>query len=245
MKDETKLPEQKQNRNGNPILVLHDKTKDYQNVVSTTAEAVGVLTNGVKVYDKNNFSWGIYHSKTSPTLSLERLKQVSQFKIYKNNPNTGRTFRGNQYTAVSSIKSATEKVSKVAGVTGDVVDGMQIYDLLKRQDAENLALKSGEFIGGKTGDVVGVKLLGKCLTSSLGKSPTGVVLKGLSCAGAGYATTKLGKHIGKNGGKTNLGLEIAIGIIKADQIITEQEEKERDEYYKKNPRERHWNAGSD
>jgi hypothetical protein len=165
--------------------------------------------------------------------------KITEFKVYPVRP-SGYQFHGNQWTNTRNVKNVADKISTKVGAAGDIADGLEMYTLMKNGEAKKLAEKNGEFIGTKIGDAGAAKMVGKCTKSLFtAKSPSGVALKGIICAGSGFAIHTLGKNVGEISGKTDIYTEVVVGLIEADRIITEEEDKAMEEYYQKYPEERH------
>lgn len=53
---------------------------------------------------------GSYPLKNTPLFSKERLEKAREFRFYKENPQTGRIFKGNQHTKVFDTKNSEPRL---------------------------------------------------------------------------------------------------------------------------------------
>lgn len=67
---------QKVNQNGRPVYLFSPSQKEAASTAQDTSTYIGVLTNSTKLIEKNNFAWGLLHSKNTPPFSLERIKNL-------------------------------------------------------------------------------------------------------------------------------------------------------------------------
>lgn len=76
MADESKKDQQMKNQNGRSVLVISaEDIKEAASASQATSDWLGYLTTATKVVEKNNFSWGILHSKNTPGFNIENLKK--------------------------------------------------------------------------------------------------------------------------------------------------------------------------
>ncbi|EPF70577.1 hypothetical protein GCM10025882_23840 [Acinetobacter gyllenbergii] len=239
MVDESKKDQQMKNQNGRSVLVISaEDVKDAASASQTASDWLGYLTTGTKVVEKNNFAWGVLHSKNSPGFSLENLKKI---KMYSHNPETNRVFQGNKHTKVTNIGKVAGKVDKVGGILGNVGDAAEIVVAIKQKDAKALASKSSTMILSKSGETAGLAAAGKCTKFAVKKlDPKRVAIAGTACYIAfNYGGKYVGDKVGTAVGETGPAVEVAKGIIKAIDIMDEQdkaaEEKRKAIETKKDP----------
>lgn len=249
MANEQKDLQQKVNQNGRPVSVF---TKEHLetagNVAAKTSDVLGYLKDGTSVIDNYNFRWGLVHSKNTPLFSKERLEKAKEFRFYKENPQTGRIFKGNQHTKVFDTKKFGSKVDKLGSKAGNFGDGVELALAIVDRNPEALATKSSTLVlskaGEKTGEVAGLAAVGKCTKVAIKRlDPRKATVVGLTCAGAAigvkYWLKGKGEELGNTVGKTNTAIQTAQGVLDAidmvDELETKAAEKEKQEAIKRDP----------
>ncbi|WP_288390002.1 hypothetical protein [uncultured Acinetobacter sp.] len=239
MADESKKDQQMKNQNGRSVLVISaEDIKEAASASQNASDWLGYLTTGTKVVEKNNFSWGILHSKNTPGFNIENLKKI---KMYSHNPETNRVFQGNQHTSVTNIGKVADKVDKVGGMLGNVGDAAEIVVAIKQKDEKALASKSSTMILSKGGETAGLAIAGKCTKFAVKKlDPKRVAIAGTACYIAfNYGGKYAGAALGTTVGETSSVVEVAKSVIKAIDIMDAQdkaaEEKRKAIETKKDP----------
>lgn len=243
MSDDSKKEQQMKNKNGRSTLVL--STQNLQDISDKSADSskyIGYLATGTKIFEKNNFSWGIFHSKTTPPLSLERLKKIKDIKVYSYNHNTNRVFNGNQHTSVTNIGKVADKFDNVSGKLGNVGDIAEVAVAIREKDKTKLATKTSTMILSKASEHATLALAGKC-TQTIAKrtvDPRKIAIAGATCL---LATEWLKDHAidaaGDKIGSTSTAQKAAQGVFDAIDIIDKQDQKaaerQKQEDLKKDP----------
>ncbi|AOA58026.1 hypothetical protein [Acinetobacter larvae] len=234
--------EQQKNQNGRSVLVIsEDNFNKVIDLSGNIQDAITYTTDGAKLVEKHNFSWGLLHSKTTVPFSLDHMAQVKNMKVYFVNPETGRVFYGNQYRGVSNIGTTADKVGKLGDRLGKITNGAEIFVAIKNDDPKALSQKTSEIVLEKGGETIGLALAGKCTNLAIKRvQPKRVAVAGLACyAAAVYSLKGGGKALGTVVGKTETGEELASVVIKTlqdlDKKEAEAERKRREREYKKNP----------
>jgi hypothetical protein len=249
MANEQKNLQQKVNQNGKPVLVFtREHLETAGNVAAKTSDVLGYLKDGTSVVDNYNFRWGLIHSKNTPLFSKKRLEKAKEFRFYKENPQTGQIFKGNQHTKVFNTKKFGTKIDKLGSKTGNFADGVELTLAIVDKNPEALATKSSTLIlskaGEKTGEVAGLAAAGKCAKVAIKRlDPRKATVVGLTCAGAAiglkYGLKESGDYLGETVGKTNTAIETAQGVLNAvdilDQVETKAAEREKQEAIKRDP----------
>ncbi|GLG85339.1 hypothetical protein [Acinetobacter calcoaceticus] len=249
MANEQKDLQQKVNQNGRPVSVFtREHLETAANVASESSDILGYLKDGTSVVDNYNFRWGLIHSKNTPLFSKERLEKAREFRFYKENPQTGRIFKGNQHTKVFDTKKFGTKIDKLGSKAGNFGDGVELALAIVDRNPEALATKSSTLVlskaGEKTGEVAGLAAAGKCAKVAIKRlDPRKATVVGLTCAGAAigvkYWLKDKGDELGNTVGKTKTAIEAAQGVLDAvdilDQVETKAAEGERQEAIKKDP----------
>lgn len=215
------VPSVQQNSKNNPIIAANEQIQRAEPYIGHATDAIGVLSYGAKMYALDNFYWGILHDKRSPAVSWDRMKKITDLKNYKYNPETGGVFRGNGSRGVSNVGKVVDKVDKKVGVLSLGLDGVEAYELIKKDDAPALAVKAGEVAGTAAMTGLTVKVVGECSASGGGRRPEIVAGKAITCAATMYMAGKVGKEVGAMAGESGIGVEVALAVIKADEILHE------------------------
>lgn len=266
--DTTKTPGNNRNSKGNAVYIPYKSMQHYEdakknkeesqqnkkdikakveNSVDKVTEAsgyVGVMLTGAKVLENKTFHWGMIHTK-GPQLTTQRMKEITNIKIYNNNSDTDKAIQAKQNLKAQRIGPLMDKIDKQnskIGVGGDVKDAIEIYGLAKNQDAKGLASKVGGVAGGKAGEAVGVTLAGVCLRTAAKEiaNPRNALVIGGACAAAyHYSGSELGSMAGEAVGETNTAVQVATGVIEAmvimDKLETAAAQKERERAIKSDP----------
>lgn len=249
MSSEDKNKNQKVNRYGRPVVVYKNEYLEQAvKNVSKVSDTFGYLKDGASVFEDYNFSWWLIHSKNTPLLSKERLEEAKKFKIYQKNPDSGRIYKGNGSNTVFDTKKFVKKADKISKTLGNIADGSELILAVANRDPKALATKASTLILTKTtekvGDAAGVAAVGKCVKVAVKKlDPRKATIMGLTCAGATVAVKYWLKDeaekMGDKVGKTNTALEIAKGVLdandKLDELDQKAAEKERQKAIKKDP----------
>lgn len=266
--DATKIPGNNRNSKGNAVFIPYKSMQYYEeakkhkeksrqikkdikekveNTIDNATEAsgyVGVMLTGAKVLENKTFHWGLIHTK-GPQLTTQRMKEITNIKIYNNNSETDKAIQAKQNLRAQKIGPLMDKIDKQnskIGVWGDVKEAIEIYGLAKNQDAKGLASKVGGFAGGKAGEAVGVTLAGVCLRTAAKEiaNPRNALVIGGACAAAyHYSGSELGGMAGEAVGETNTAVQVATGIIEVmvimDKLETAAAQKERERVIKSDP----------
>ncbi|MDI3377592.1 hypothetical protein [Acinetobacter sp. V89_7] len=235
MTSENKDSQQKVNQNGRPVLVFtRENLEITSDAAAKTSDILGYLKDGTSVIDDYNFRWGLVHSRNTPILSKERLSKMRDFRFYKENPETGRIFKGNQHTKVFDTKKFGSKIDKLGSKAGNFADGVEITLAVVDRNPEEFATKSSTLIlskaGEKTGEIAGLAVAGKCARVAIKRlDPKKASVVGLTCAGASialkYMSKEIGDQLGQTVGKTNSAKQVAQGVFDALDILDKNEEK--------------------
>lgn len=266
--DVTKRPGNNRNTKGNAVFIPYTSIQHYEDAkkkedkskqakkdikekvdksIETVTEAgshVGVLLTGAKVLENKTFHWGLIHTK-GPQLVSQRMKEITNFKMYNNNSETDREINKKQNLKAQKIRPLIDKIDKQnskIGLVGDVNDAVEIYGLAKDKDAKGLSSKVGEVAGGKAGEAVGVALAGVCIRTAAKEivNPRNALIIGGACAAAyHHSGSELGGIAGKSVGNTSSSVKITTGVIEAivlmDKIESEAEERRRAKIIKEDP----------
>ncbi|MDS7925653.1 hypothetical protein [Acinetobacter sp. V115_6] len=242
---------QKVNQNGRPIYLFSPSQKEAASTAQDTSTYIGVLTNSTKLIEKNNFSWGLLHSKNTPPFSLERIKKATSASMYYHKPeNTGnQVFRGNRYIGVSNVGEVANKFDKMGGRLGKGGDIAEIGILTRERDSKGLVVKAATMAGSTYGENRGLALAGRICPKLAKGSPQKAVLVGGSCFGtlfflgnkAGDAAGKVigGSKVGQKLGESQAAVTIVNGLADAADLMEAQEkataEAERQRQLEKDP----------
>ncbi|ENU09867.1 hypothetical protein [Acinetobacter calcoaceticus] len=242
---------QKVNQNGRPIYLFSPSQKEAASTAQDTSTYIGVLTNSTKLIEKNNFSWGLLHSKNTPPFSLERIKKATSASMYYHKPeNTGnQVFRGNRYRGVSNVGEVANKFDKMGGRLGKAGDIAEIGILTRERDSKGLVVKAATMAGSTYGENRGLALAGRICPKLAKGSPQKAVLVGGSCFGtlfflgnkAGDAAGKVigGSKVGQKLGESQAAVTIVNGLADAADLMEAQEkataEAERQRQLEKDP----------
>lgn len=251
MANEKPQDKQKVNQNGRSVYVISPTIKAASSEAQTASTYIGVLTNSTKLIEKNNFSWGLLHSKNTPPISFERLKKITNggMHYYKPENKGNKVFRGNGSTTVSNVGKVASKIDKVGAMLGNAGDASEIAILVAEKDTKGLVVKASSMAGYKSGQKGGLALAGKVCPKLAKGSPQSAALIGATCIGAMfYAGNKVGDYAGKAVGNSKAGVMLAesdaaigvvYGLVEAAEIIDAREkaadEKRRQEEIKKDP----------
>lgn len=242
--DTTKTPGNTRNSKGNAVFIPYKSQQHYEEAkknqekseknkkvvkekveksIDDTVEAsgyVGVMLTGAKVLENKTFHWGLIHTK-GPQLATQRMKEITNFKMYENNSETDKAIREKQNLKEQKIAPLMAKIDKhnsKIGVVGDAKDAKEVYTLYKAKDTEGLSSKVGEVAGGKVGEAVGVSLAGVCIKTAIKEiqNPRNALIIGGLCAAAyHHSGSELGGMAGKAVGETNLSKEVSLGFTEA------------------------------
>ncbi|KQF34917.1 hypothetical protein RFK95_18710 [Acinetobacter pittii] len=242
---------QKVNQNGRPVYLFSPSQKEAASTAQDTSTYIGVLTNSTKLIEKNNFSWGLLHSKNTPPFSLERIKKATSASMYYHKPeNTGnQVFRGNRYRGVSNVGEVANKFDKMGGRLGKGGDIAEIGILTRERDSKGLVVKAATMAGSTYGENRGLALAGRICPKLAKGSPQKAVLVGGSCFGtlfflgnkAGDAAGKVigGSKVGQKLGESQAAVTIVNGLADAADLMEAQEkataEAERQRQLEKDP----------
>lgn len=242
---------QKVNQNGRPIYLFSPSQKEAASTAQDTSTYIGVLTNSTKLIEKNNFSWGLLHSKNTPPFSLERIKKATSASMYYHKPeNTGnQVFRGNRYRGVSNVGEVANKFDKMGGRLGKGGDIAEIGILTRERDSKGLVVKAATMAGSTYGENRGLALAGRICPKLAKGSPQKAVLVGGSCFGtlfflgnkAGDAAGKVigESKVGQKLGESQAAVTIVNGLADAADLMEAQEkataEAERQRQLEKDP----------
>ena len=242
---------QKVNQNGRPVYLFSPSQKEAASTAQDTSTYIGVLTNSTKLIEKNNFSWGLLHSKNTPSFSLERIKKATSASMYYHKPeNTGnQVFRGNRYRGVSNVGEVANKFDKMGGRLGKGGDIAEIGILTRERDSKGLVVKAATMAGSTYGENRGLALAGRICPKLAKGSPQKAVLVGGSCFGtlfflgnkAGDAAGKVigGSKVGQKLGESQAAVTIVNGLADAADLMEAQEkataEAERQRQLEKDP----------
>ncbi|MBJ9937451.1 hypothetical protein [Acinetobacter pittii] len=242
---------QKVNQNGRPVYLFSPSQKEAASTAQDTSTYIGVLTNSTKLIEKNNFSWGLLHSKNTPPFSLERIKKATSASMYYHKPeNTGnQVFRGNRYRGVSNVGEVANKFDKMGGRLGKGGDIAEIGILTRERDSKGLVVKAATMAGSTYGENRGLALAGRICPKLAKGSPQKAVLVGGSCFGtlfflgnkAGDAAGKVigGSKVGQKLGESQAAVAIVNGLADAADLMEAQEkataEAERQRQLEKDP----------
>jgi len=242
MADDKKTQTQKINQNGRPVLVVsNEDIKSAASAAENTADWLGYLTTGAKVVDKNNFFWGLFHSTSTPPFSMERLKEIAKFKMYRYNYETNHVFQGNQHRQVSSVKKVIEKVDNAGGLLSIGSDLGELAIAAREKDAEAFAKKTSSMVISKGVDTAGVAIAGKCTRFATSRvDPKRMAIAGAACYAAWYyGTSNVGDWAGDQVGETDTARKTAAAVIDAIDVVDQQEqaaeEKRKQQEAKKEP----------
>lgn len=251
--DVTKTPGNNRNSKGNAVFIPYKSMQHYddakkkqekseqakknvkeevENSIDKVTEAggyVGVMLTGGKVLENKTFHWGLIHTK-GPQLTTQRMKEITNFKMYNNNSDTDKAIQEKQNLKSQKIGPLMDKIDKQnskIGVLGDVKDAREVYTLYKDRDNKGLSSKVGEVAGGKVGEAVGVSLAGVCIRTAIRElpNPRNALIIGGACAAAyHYSGSELGGMAGKAVGETSGAHEVSSGVIEA-LVLQEKYEK--------------------
>lgn len=222
-----------QNSKNNPVIAANEQIQKVQPHLGDTIDAIGALSYGAKMYALDNFYWGILHDKKVPGASWDRMRKITDLKKYNLNPETGGVFRGNGSRRVSSVGKVVDEIDKRVGTLSLGLDGIEAYELIKRSDAPALAVKAGEVGGTAAMTGLTVKVVGECTVKSATKlKPTRIAGQAATCAATMYMAGKVGKESGAMVGKTDTAVEVALAMIKTNQIIEKQYDLAEENYYR-------------
>lgn len=233
---------QKTNRNGRGVLVIdHEKGKKAAALGSNVGDQIGYLVTGVKVFEKNNFHWGLLDSKTVPTFSKKTLENILKFKMYEYDYDTKRVFQGNQHVNVSRVSDVVTKLDHLASTASLVSDGIEIAIAIEEKDASALAKSSSKIALSRVGERAGIAAAGVCTKAVLKTlKPHKIALAGAACYGAlTILGSEAGEKVGEKVGATSTAkkaAELLINVLentnKQDEIM---EEKRKQKEIEKDP----------
>ncbi|MDX8255204.1 hypothetical protein [Acinetobacter pittii] len=242
---------QKVNQNGRPVYLFSPSQKEAASTAQDTSTYIGVLTNSTKLIEKNNFAWGLLHSKNTPPFSLERIKKSTNARMYFYKPdNVGnKVFRGNPNTSVSNVGEVAKKFDKIGGRLGKAGDIAEIGILTRERDSKGLVVKAATMTGSTYGESRGLAIAGRICPKLAKGSPQKAALVGASCFGtlfflgnkAGDAAGKVigESKVGQKLGESQAAVTIVNGLADAADLMEAQEkataEAERRRQLEKDP----------
>lgn len=250
MADDKSKQVQKTNQNGRPTLVL--KTEHLEKtaeLAETTSDLLGHTTAGTNVFNDHNINWGIFHSNTTPLISLERLKQIKNIRISRSNPETTHVSNSNSHSRGTSIRSINNAADDVASKLSKVNTAIEGLVAVKEKDAKALAKTSSVVMVSTAGDMVGAKVVGKCIELAARKiEPKRMAIAGAACIaawqyGISDSIEQMGEKLGEKKQSVNTAAAIINAIDKLDQQEKVAEEKRRQREIEKEPM-REWQIQS-